>query len=176
MHSRNPIWPMSMHWLLFWKSLKGHVEVVVSMVISSWVPRQEDWFKHCWRKSGRFRASASSMTHGATEQSFARRVLAKLWKVKPSNGSSWVWRWRIKLCLHWQYSMELQNQKAICSVQGMRKSISHLLNILGRVIWAHHVISLISLLSCMMWKVLMSLFMAAVVIYRQPRKGNCVAI
>ena len=58
----------------------------------------------------------------------------------------------------------------------MVRDITHLLNILGLGILAHHDISLISPLKYMMWKVSMSLFKAVVMVCKQPRKGNCVEV
>ena len=69
--------------------------------------------------------------------------------------------------MHWQYSMELQNQK-----QYVLYSVPHLLNILGLVTLAYHAISLVSLLPCMIWEVSMSLFKAVVVVCKQIRNGK----
>ena len=96
-----------------------------------------------------FRATTSSVAHGATEQNFIRRVLTKVMKsqTKQLTFKSLTMKNQV---IHWQYSIELQTQKTVCFALWMEKIIPHLLNILGLVTLAHHAISLISSLSCMM--------------------------
>ena len=103
------------------------------------------------------------MAHGAAEQSDARRVLVKVLKTQIKYAEPAV-------AIH-DGTAKLENSM-FSTVDW--ENIPHLLNIFGLVTLVDHAISSISLLICMMWEVLMSLFKAAVVICWQPRKGNCV--
>ena len=61
-----------------------------------------------------------------------------------------------------------------CTVDG--GNITYLLNILGLVTLGFHPTSPTSVLQCMIWKVSMSPFKAAVLVCRQQRRGYCIAI
>ena len=105
------------------------------------------FLKDCWKKS---------------EKSNQPKDLQKSEDEEPS--------YALTIC---KETARLENSMC-CTVDA--ENITYLLNILGLATLAHDFFSPINLLSCTMCNVSISLFNAVIVVCRQPKRGNYVAM